>query len=245
MNSIRFGIVLTSFFANAYLAAGISSHCPQDQLCLTSFKQCDDDWDEACRPPPGPYPWLALDDSAQLPALLGGTNYTISWEFGANAQLDIPVRIQWLMDFIVWERNTTELEYTFDPGEILSCFPTPQAPNMLPAAAWFNASQQSANMFIISQPGAAEMGSSFPLALSQHFTVLPRVVKDYVDTQTAISRQIEYNKWKMGVSIGLGIGIPVLVIATTLGILAAAKRQSKDQVDEGVVETAHNEGAIF
>ncbi|KAI0442327.1 hypothetical protein F4803DRAFT_551202 [Xylaria telfairii] len=236
--------IAASLFVYATLGANTSQHCPQGQLCLTSFKQCYDTYEEACRPPPGSYPWMASESSAQLPALLGGTSYTISWVFGPDGQADIPVRIQWQMDSVVWETNTTAPEYTFDPGKILASFPTPQAPTMSPELAWFNASHYSGNVLILSQPMAVRTGDDFPVALSQQFTVQSDVIDDYIQTQIEISRQTEYNKWKMAVGIGLGIGIPFLVCITTLGVSAAVKMRSGKQSDENV-EVVHEEAAIY
>lgn len=93
---------IISLFAHVVLGVDMGQHCPEDQLCLTSFKQCDDSYDEGCRELPGSYPWMS-DNSVQLPALLGGTNYTISWVFGPRGQADVPVRIEWQMNFKVWE----------------------------------------------------------------------------------------------------------------------------------------------
>ncbi|KAI0459611.1 hypothetical protein F5B21DRAFT_499291 [Xylaria acuta] len=243
MKLARFEIAI-SLFAYVTPGANISPHCPQGQLCLASFKQCYQNYEEACRPPPGSYPWVPSENSAQLPALLGGTNYTIAWVFGPDGQVDVPVRIQWQMDSVVWETNTTASEYIFNPGKILTSFPTPQAPNMSPEIAWFNASQYSGNILIISQPEAVELGNHVPVVLSQQFTVQSDVIEDYLQTQIEIGRQTEYNKWKLGVSIGLGIGIPFLVCTTTLGVLAIVKMRSKKQSDEGV-EVIHDEAAIY
>lgn len=94
-----------SLFAHAALSLGVQQHCPQGQICLTSFRRCDNHYDEGCGEPPDSYSRTASDDSVRLPALLGDTNYTISWVFGPDGHADIPVRIQWLMDTIVWETS--------------------------------------------------------------------------------------------------------------------------------------------
>ncbi|KAI1124431.1 hypothetical protein F5Y10DRAFT_280194 [Nemania abortiva] len=223
-----------SLFSQVILVVGAAPHCHEGQLCLTSFKQCDDYYDEGCSEPPDAYPWMVSDNSAQLPALLGGINYTISWVFGPRGRTDVPVRIQWQMNSIVWETNTTESEYIFNPGEVLGSFPTPLAPNMTRENAWFNASQYTKNMLILSQPGAVLAGKDFPMTTSQPFTVQPIIIKDYIQTQIDITRKTEYNKWKLGLGIGLGIGIPFLVIATTLGVLALSKMQRGKRAGEGV-----------
>ncbi|KAI0469624.1 hypothetical protein F4859DRAFT_516116 [Xylaria cf. heliscus] len=226
--------IAISLLVHATLGANISPHCAQAQLCLTAFKQCYNSYEEACHPPPGSYPWIASENSAQLPALLGGTDYTLSWAFGPDGQVNVPVRIQWRMDSI----------YIFNPGKILASFPTPQAPKMSPEIAWFNASQYSGNILIVSQPEVVGTGNNFPMALSQQFTVQSDVIRDYIQTQIEISRQTECNKWRLGVSIGLGIGIPFLVCTTTLGVLGIVKMRSKSQSDE-VVDVAHDEAAIY
>ncbi|KAI0398922.1 hypothetical protein F4802DRAFT_591597 [Xylaria palmicola] len=223
--------VFTSLYALTVFGQDVSS-CPRGQLCLTSFKQCDNQQQKGCREPTGSYPWLPPEQSAQLPALLGGTNYTISWVFGPGVQIDIPVRIQWQMYSVVWETNTTASGYIFNPGRLLQSFPTPQAPNLTREMAWFNASQYNGSMLIISQPEAVGMGENFPIALSQHFTVQPDIVGDYIKTQIGISRQTEFNKWRLGVSIGLGIGIPFLAVATTLGVLGVMKMKAMNQMGE-------------
>ncbi|KAJ2992984.1 hypothetical protein NUW58_g1984 [Xylaria curta] len=51
--------VAVQLFAHAILSADPALYCPQGQLCLTSFKQCDNSNEEACRAPPGSYPWIA------------------------------------------------------------------------------------------------------------------------------------------------------------------------------------------
>ncbi|KAI1147104.1 hypothetical protein F4825DRAFT_465980 [Nemania diffusa] len=224
---------IISLFAHVVLGVDMGQHCPEDQLCLTSFKQCDDSYDEGCRELPGSYPWMS-DNSVQLPALLGGTNYTISWVFGPRGQADVPVRIEWQMNFKVWETYTTESEYNFNPGEILASFPTPLAPNMTPEMAWFNASQYSGNLLIISQPGAVHNGENFPMTTSQLFTVQLPIVKDYIQTQIDITRKTEYNKWRLGLGIGLGIGIPFLTVVITLIVLAISRMQSGRQMNEDV-----------
>ncbi|KAJ2989295.1 hypothetical protein NUW58_g3541 [Xylaria curta] len=134
------------------------------------------------------------------------------------------------MDGVVWETNTTALEYIFNPGKVLDSFPTPQAPRMTREEAWYNASQYRGNVLIISQPEAVGMGDNFPLALSQQFTVQSDVVEDYIQTQIDISRQTEYNKWRLGVSIGLGIGLPSLVVAAALTAQALAQRRADGDV---------------
>ncbi|KAI1168426.1 hypothetical protein F5B18DRAFT_658695 [Nemania serpens] len=231
-----------SLFAHAALSLHIQQPCPQGQICLTSFRQCDNHYEEGCGGPPGSYSRTASDDSIQLPALLGDTNYTISWVFGPNGQADIPVRIQWRMDTIVWEMDTTEPEYIFNPGKILASFPTTLAPNMTSERAWFNASQYSENVLVVSQPDAVDRGNdSFPMAISQQFTVQPSAVRDYIKAQIELSRQIEHNKWRLGVGIGLGMGIPLLVAITTLGVLAMMKIQKGTQANENADIVHHRD----
>ncbi|KAI0541588.1 hypothetical protein GGR58DRAFT_529269 [Xylaria digitata] len=227
-------VAAVSLFTWAILGVEPSSRCPQGQLCLTSFKQCYADQEEGCSEPPGSYPWMATENASQVPALLDDTDYTISWVFGPDGQPDVPVQIQWRMNSVVWDTNTTELKYIFNPGKVLGSFPTPQAPYMTPESAWFNASHYRGNILIISQPVAVGMGNDFPVALSQQFTVQSGIIKDYIQTQIDISRQTEYNQWRLGVSIGLGIGIPFLVVFTTWVVLKAAKRHARKQGDKGV-----------
>ncbi|KAF2973452.1 hypothetical protein GQX73_g78 [Xylaria multiplex] len=248
-------------FPWAVLGIEPSPHCPRGQLCLTSFKQCYDDQGEGCSEPPGSYPWMTAENASETPALLDDTNYTISWVFGPDGQPDVPVQIQWQMDSVVWDtskyRNmccelvspeyllgdysdTTDSEYVFNPGKVLRSFPTPQAPYMAPESAWFNASHSRGNILIISQPAVVGMGNDFPVALSQQFTVQSGIIKDYIQTQIDISRQTEYNKWRLGVSIGLGIGIPFLVVFVTCVVLEAAKKQARKQGDKNV-EVVHEE----
>lgn len=127
------------------------------------------------------------------------------------------------------------LEYIFKPGEILASFPTTLAPNMTSEDAWFSASQYSKNVLIASQPDGVDMGNNtLPMAISQQFTVQPSIIRDYIQAQIELSRQIEHNKWRLGISIGLGIGIPFLVVTTTLGVLAMSKIQKGTRMDEGV-----------
>ncbi|KAI0097367.1 hypothetical protein GGR51DRAFT_578172 [Nemania sp. FL0031] len=235
MNPYKFAVTVW-LFAQSILALDVASHCPEGQLCLTSFKQCEDYYEEGCCEPPGSYPWMASDDAVQLPALLGDNDYTLSWVFGPHGQTDIPVRIQWKMDSIVWETNTTDSEYIFNPGKILGSFPTPLAPNMTQENAWFNASQYTGNMLIISQPGAVHAGKEFPMTTSQPFTVQPVIIKDYIQTQIEIARKTESNKWKLGMGIGLGIGIPFLIVATTIGTLVMSRMQKGKQMNENTDE---------
>ncbi|GAW10856.1 hypothetical protein ANO14919_001910 [Xylariales sp. No.14919] len=229
--------IATAVFLFACAIFGIenSPQCSQGQLCLTSFKQCYNEHDDGCQEPPGSYPRMATESSVQISALLGDTNYTISWVFGPGGQVDVPVRIQWKMDSVVWDTNTTENEYVFNPGKVLASFPTPQAPCMTPESAWFNASQRSGNILIISQPAAVlGRGKGFPTAFSRPFTVQPGIVKDYIQTQIELSRQTERNKWGLGVSIGLGIGIPFVVVITTSVVLIAVKMHARRQGDKDV-----------
>ncbi|KAI1186313.1 hypothetical protein F5B17DRAFT_441174 [Nemania serpens] len=226
-----------SLFAHSAFGVNIQQHCPDGQICLTSFKQCDNQYEEVCSELSGSYSRTASGNPVQLPAVLGDTNYTISWVFGPRGHADIPVRIQWRMDTIVWETDTTESEYIFNPGEILASFPTTLAPNMTSEHAWFNASQYSKNVLIVSQPDAVlnmDNNNSLPMAISRQFTVQPNIIRDYVEAQIELARQTEYNKWRLGVGIGLGMGIPFLVAATTLGVLAMSKAQKRMQMNEDV-----------
>ncbi|TGJ80063.1 hypothetical protein E0Z10_g8697 [Xylaria hypoxylon] len=208
--------------------------------CAISGVELSPQCPRGCHEPPGSYPWMSTENAVQLPALLGDTNYTISWVFGPDGQVDVPVQIQWRMGSVVWDTNTTKHEYIFNPGKVLGSFPTAQAPYMTPESAWFNASQHSGNILIISQPAAVGMGKDFPVALSQPFTVQSGIIKDYIQTQIDISRQTEYNRWRLGVSIGLGIGIPFLVVIITFVVLLAVKLQARNQGDKDV-EVVHND----
>lgn len=105
---------------------------------------------------------------------------------------------------------------------------------MTPEMAWFNASQYSGNLLIISQPGAVHNGENFPMTTSQLFTVQLPIVKDYIQTQIDITRKTEYNKWRLGLGIGLGIGIPFLTVVITLIVLAISRMQSGRQMNEDV-----------
>lgn len=107
-------------------------------------------------------------------------------------------------------------------------------------SAWFNASHFSENMLIVSQPEAVGLGDEFPKTLTQPFNVQPKIVENYIQAQVDISRQTEYNKWRLGVSIGLGMGIPFLIVAATIGVLALAKRQSRRRSDGHVNMTSHD-----
>ncbi|GAP82689.2 hypothetical protein SAMD00023353_0102210 [Rosellinia necatrix] len=115
---------------------------------------------------------------------------------------------------------------------------------MTTEAAWFNASHQRGNVLVISQPGAVWVDNRVPTAFSQPFTVQSLIFKDYIQTQIEISRQTEYNKWRLGVSIGLGIGVPFLMFITTVGVLAISGMQARKQLDNEV-EIFPNEPSIY
>ncbi|KAI1177939.1 hypothetical protein F4777DRAFT_576492 [Nemania sp. FL0916] len=231
-------------FAHPIHSADLASRCPADQLCLTSFKQCDNDYDEGCQVPPESYPWTSSDGSGRILALLANSSYNVSWVFGPQGQKNIPVRIQWKMTGIVWDTNTTESEYLFNPGNILASFPTCIAPNTTSENAWFYASQNTENVLILSQPEAAGIEDKFSEITSQRFTVQPEFTRNYIEAQIHTARQTEYNKWRSGVSIGLGIGIPFLVIATGFVVMALSKRQRNKPQGE-VHDTIHDGNSLF
>lgn len=107
-------------------------------------------------------------------------------------------------------------------------------------SAWLNASHFSGNMLRFSQPEAVGVGDGLPITLTQLFNVQPKIVENYTQAQIDISRQTEYNKWRLGVSIGLGIGIPFLIVATTIGVLALAKMQAQMRSDEHINMISHD-----
>ncbi|KAI3318237.1 hypothetical protein HD806DRAFT_526401 [Xylariaceae sp. AK1471] len=211
-----------------------AEQCPQNEICLTSFRHCENHHDEGCSTPPGAYTLLTSDRTVQAPALIDGTNYTLSWKLGPHK--DAPVRIQWkIVDVgVVWETNTTESEYLFNPGKILASFPTPQALGMTSESAWFRASHNPTNELVFSQPEAGDSRGNYPQAFSQQFTVQPVFVETYLQTQAEISRNTEYNKWKLAVGIGVGLGVPLLLAVTAFGVFKVVKEKSRKQMNKDI-----------
>lgn len=96
--AVSAAVVYTVFGADA------SQQCPEGELCLTSFRQCDNH-EGGCGQVPDSYAWADPNGTVQPPTLFSDTDYAITWVFGPNGQVDVPVRIQWQMSSVVWETS--------------------------------------------------------------------------------------------------------------------------------------------
>ncbi|KAM0331588.1 hypothetical protein ACHAQA_003267 [Verticillium albo-atrum] len=149
-----------------------------------------------------------------------------------EASEDFPVLIEWLFPpfyfplsdqskssqtlEVMWSTNVTGSSFMFDPEKIAAEFPTEHAPKMTPAEATV-ATQNNGNIIRISQPGR----ESWPANEqdSQHFFVQTSWVAAQVEHARewhAEQREQSEKKWKLGVGISVGLGIPVIVAVTFL-----------------------------
>jgi hypothetical protein len=89
------------------------------------------------------------------------------------------------------------------------------------------------NIWAVSQPdrpyeGKARVHGNPWMDKSQHFIVMDDDVVPYLETQREKAKQREESKWQKGVAIGVGVGVPVLLVAAfILGRLTGGKRAKK------------------
>ncbi|KAI1245017.1 hypothetical protein MGN70_011905 [Eutypa lata] len=195
--------------------------CSDIPLCLTSFKWCDSKGDEGCYFPDGVYKPSLAPGNVIYALVLENRNYTISWKVYPNNQ-DIPVRVQWpLGENATWETNTTDSQIIFNPYVILNSFPLSSVPNLSVAEAEYHAKKDVGNVISISQPDLKEEDEpDFPLNQpydsTDQFIVGSSWTERFLETENSVGHSDEYNKWKLGVGIGTGLGIPILMVGTAL-----------------------------
>ncbi|KAI0102735.1 hypothetical protein GGR51DRAFT_278010 [Nemania sp. FL0031] len=212
-------ISTTLFLASTVLGWDLSKRCEDyPDLCLLSFIWCDHMGH--CSLPPNTYP-KEITSNTEYPLILSHTNYTIRWQ--AKSQTDVPVRLRWRMDDIVWETNVTGPEFVFNADAIISSFPTPQSPNVSVADAWFAASRSPSNIISIGRADLNASHANSTADASQQFIVQSSWMEEYLATQV----QIEYNRWKFGVGLGVGLGVPFLLIIAVLTIWFVCKKTMK------------------
>ncbi|KAJ8132604.1 hypothetical protein O1611_g1018 [Lasiodiplodia mahajangana] len=207
----------------------VSKRCEDyPDLCLLSFIWCD--YKGHCSLPPNTYP-KDITSNTEYPLILSHTNYTIRWQ--AKNQTNVPIRLRWRLDNLIWETNVTGTEFIFNADAILSSFPTPQSPDASVADAWFSASRSPSNIISI---GRADRNASTAESIadsSQQFIVQSLWMEDYLATQV----KIEYSKWKFGVGLGVGLGVPFLLAITVLITWLVCKKTMKRPGEKHVETT--------
>lgn len=89
------------------------------------------------------------------------------------------------------------------------------------------------NTITVDQPDRAEPGKRQDYDMSSQFIVASYWTKDFLDAQNRIGHEDEYNKWRLGVGIGVGLGAPILMAGTPMATLVAAKKTGWKRGDVG------------
>lgn len=117
--------------------------------------------------------------------------------------------------------DTTDSQIIFNPYVILNSFPLSSVPNLSVAEAEYHAKKDVGNVISISQPDLKEEDEpDFPLNQpydsTDQFIVGSSWTERFLETENSVGHSDEYNKWKLGVGIGAGLGIPILMVGTAL-----------------------------
>ncbi|KAK7956557.1 uncharacterized protein PG986_005779 [Apiospora aurea] len=89
------------------------------------------------------------------------------------------------------------------------------------------------NIITIDQPETAKPGERLAYDMSSQFIVASYWTKDFLDAQNRIGHEDEYNKWRLGVGIGVGLGSPILMAVTAMATWVAAKEMGMKRGEAG------------
>ncbi|KAK8008105.1 hypothetical protein PG991_010656 [Apiospora marii] len=209
--------------------------CGEANLCLTSFVWCAPSGREGCYYPEGVYPVDGHSKATIIALVMEDVDHIISWRVQPNRR-DMPVRVQWeLGKGLTWEVNTTETQVKFNPRNILRALAPglPDTGNATTARAAYNIYNSMGNIITVDQPDLAKPGKRLDYDMSSQFIVASYWTKDFLDAQNLIGHEDEYNKWKLGVGISVGLGIPILMASTAVATLVVAKRMGWRAGDTG------------
>ncbi|KAF5022406.1 hypothetical protein F66182_5546 [Fusarium sp. NRRL 66182] len=219
--------------------------CQQnDVVCITSFVWCStikEDSSKGCTYPEHTWPPSNRNGEKNPALVLWDQEYTISWR---GTDDEYPTLIEWhfVRDIdrpsnsssLAWskELKNKEESYTFTFKDLANDFPTKDHSD-IDAEQVKAAASNLMNIWAVSQPkrpyeGEARVHGSPWTDKSQHFIVIDNDVVPYLETQREMARAGEENKWERGVSIGVGIGAPVLLVAAFIvGRMTGGKREKK------------------
>ncbi|KAH8647298.1 hypothetical protein BX600DRAFT_503442 [Xylariales sp. PMI_506] len=247
-------IFLSLLLPNPFAAAYDPANHKKDGLYLTSFQWCgsglpdDDGGDRGCSFPENTYPYFNRNSGTNPAMLLSNKNYTVTW---GGADPEYPVQVEWwaagddtMPATVRWTANTTADSYIFNPQSVFASFPTELSPNISAAEA-SRAATGLANVIIISQPDRSDSNSSSSFFYwsdtSQQFSIQNPIVSIYIQASSDRAVDEVEARWKKGVGIAVGLGVPLLLALTALVTWTQAKKrfgQRGDQaVSKGLVST--------
>ncbi|KAK7915210.1 hypothetical protein PG985_012913 [Apiospora marii] len=210
--------------------------CGDASVCLTSFVWCDHSGLQGCYYPEGVYPVDGHSKATIIALVMEDVDHTISWKVQPNRR-DMPVRVQWqLGKGLTWEVNTTETQVKFNPRNILKAIAPglPDTGNATTARAAYNIYNSMGNIITVDQPDLAKPGKRLDYDMSSQFIVASYWTEKFLDAQNRIGHEEEYNKWKLGVGIAVGLGAPILMAGTAMATWVAAKRKGLRRGDAAV-----------
>ncbi|KAK8071746.1 hypothetical protein PG996_005094 [Apiospora saccharicola] len=109
----------------------------------------------------------------------------------------------------------------------------PDTGNATTAGAAYNIFNSMTNTIHIEQPDPANSSEIINQSMSNQFIVASYWTKKFLDAQNRIGHEEEYDKWKLGVGIAVGLGVPILMAGTAWATLVAAKRVGWKRGDAG------------
>ncbi|KAK8123148.1 hypothetical protein PG984_011818 [Apiospora sp. TS-2023a] len=214
---------------------GSQRDCSEVSLCLTSFVWCDmSSRMKGCYYPEGVYPVDGHSKGSIIALVMENVDHIISWKVHPQYR-EVPVHVQWVLgNNVTWEVNTTDTQVKFNPRNILNELAPglPDTGNATTAGASYDVFNSMLNSITIYQPQSAETDGE-RVDMSSQFIVASYWTKRFLDAQNRIGHEEEYNKWKLGVGIAVGLGVPILVAGTAWATLAVAKKKGWKRGDAG------------
>ncbi|KAI0154185.1 hypothetical protein GGR57DRAFT_502764 [Xylariaceae sp. FL1272] len=174
-------------------------------------KWCDPYHVGRCSLPPGAYP-DHIRGGHRIPLLNAYENYTINWR---TNDPDVPTLVEW--QGVGWVKNFTGTGFIFNASEILNSLPNATSRH----EAWLAASRPT--FFLFGKPPDPKARVTIKYGSDWFRVGNIDNIGEYMHAQ----REIEYNVWKKGVGLGVGLGVPALLVVTALVTWKLCKKSMK------------------
>lgn len=205
--------------------------CPDDDVCLTAFRFCRGEGDDAQCNFPDDEP-IQQQDAGTVNSffvIFAEEEYNITWKNMKEGHG--PVWIQWRFQdpngnsSVKWRSSTNEDHYIFRPESVFLDFPNELA-NISYSEAVVGAT--TSNTIIITQQNSIEEVANAAGSQSDSFSVLNNVALKTVNALRNArdgNKKEELRNWRIGVGVGVGVGVPLL-----MGLaFFAGKRQGRSK----------------
>ncbi|KAK8043131.1 hypothetical protein PG994_013614 [Apiospora phragmitis] len=177
---------------------------------------------------------------------------TVRWALGGDVRWELSKSDQPRISLLIPQclrhggtTDTTETHAIFNPGRIVrelyqdvlseshggSKTNNNSSYSFSDALALYGPYNTVSNTVEIRLPAAADPKAyhnsqdNVPYILSDQFMVAPSYAGKFLDAQKKLGHKEEHKKWRLGVGIAVGLGVPILMAATAWATWVVAKRR--------------------